>query len=241
MKRALLGAVLGAALLLSFASGQASIAQSPALGGTSPGLLTPIPLHAGLTIVRARFNGTGNFAAELLTQDPNQAPLSQSASNWKDFYALFNSAGASTTSMAVMAKRDDNYYIHVTYADGSYQFTVEQPMPGNVTPVSQTSFSGKGRQVTPAFSMQPGSYTVSASSDSTSLRVYMYEIDDLGGQVIQPSTVPLSSDSRIIDASGSQGSMATGSGQVSLLDAAPYLIYVDAEGAGPGNWTLSIR
>jgi hypothetical protein len=242
MRRLLLGTLLGlAALALSFIGGRGSRAQSPVLRGTAPGLLAPVPLHAGLTIVRARFNGTGNFAAELLTQDPNQPPLAQSSSNWKDFYALFNSVGASQNSMAVMAKRDDNYYIHVTYADGSYEFTIEQPLPGNVTPVSQTSFTGKGLQVTPAFTLQPGNYTVSASTDSTGLRVYMYEIDDLGGQVIQPSSGSLSPDGRIIDASGSQGSMTTGSGQVSLLDAAPYLIYVDAEGAGPANWSLSIR
>jgi hypothetical protein len=41
------------------------------------------------------------------------------------------------------------------------------------------------------------------------------------------------------DANQSGG--ASGSGQVSLLDSAPYLIYVEIEGSGPGNRNLAIH
>jgi hypothetical protein len=59
----------------------------------------------------------------------------------------------------------------VTHASGPFQLTVKQPSPSSVQSVSQTSFIGKGQQVTNPFTLAPGTYTVTATNDSTALRV----------------------------------------------------------------------
>ena len=235
---------LGVCLLASLAPTHNHVSaqtSTPPLRGTNTGVLGPVPLHAGLAIIHGRSNGTSNWASDLISQDPTKPSVTQDPQNgFQAFYALFNLTGAFNGSTAVMLQRDDNYYFWVTLASGNYEFSVEQPSPTTVTPVAQTNFTGKQQQVTPYFQLAAGNHSVSASSTSTSLRVYLYEVDDLGGQVIQPTAGSVSPDGRIIDANAGTPN-ASGVAQVSLLDSATYVIYVDAEGAGPAAWSIAIQ
>lgn len=240
-----LGILALAASLLVFSAGGSRHVSAQGISGTlqstTTGVLGPLPLHAGLTIIHGRNNGTSNWAADLISQDPTKVSVTQDPQNgFEDYQSLFNLIGTFNGSIAVMVPANDNYYIWVTLASGAYQFSVDQPIPETVTPVNQSSFSGKQQQVTPVFNMVAGTYTISASSTSTSLRVYMYEIDDLGGYVVQPVNGSDSPDGRVLDLNASSAS-TSGSVQVSLTDNSPYVIYVDAEGAGTANWTLSIN
>jgi hypothetical protein len=217
---------------------------SPNLRGSNTGVLGPISLHAGLAIVHAQSNGGQNFAADLISQDPSKAVsvLQDPQNGFKAYYSLMNLAGSYKGSVAVMLPADDTYYIWVTLASGPYQFSVEQPVPDSVTPVAQTSFSGKSLQVTPVFDLAAGTYTVSAQSSSTSLRVWLYSIDDLGGAAVTAPTSVYSPDNRLIDSeTGSPTPGSAASVSVTVPQTGPYLMYVDAEGAGPANWSISVQ
>lgn len=214
------------------------------LRGSSSTVLGPISLHAGLAIVHAQSNGAQNFAADLISQDPSKAVsvLQDPQNGFKAYYSLMNLVGSYDGSVAVMLPADDAYYIWVTLASGPYQFSVDQPMPETVTPVTQTSFSGKSLQVTPVFNLAAGTYTVSAQSSSTSLRVWLYSIDDLGGAAVTSPTSVYSPDNRLIDAeTGSPAPGSAASVSVTVPQSGPYLMYVDAEGAGPANWSVSVQ
>lgn len=211
--------------------------------GSSKGTPGPVSLHAGLVVVRGRSNGTSNFTVSLVTQDPG-ATVTNSYNNR---YLMIDSVSTYNGAAAALLKQDGSYYLDVTQASGPYQLTVEQPSPESVQPVTQTSFSGTKQQVTGAFTLAPGSYTVSATNDSTALRVRMYALDDLGGSaVISPLTGYYGDE--LIDTTIPPGAMSVPITVTALgtnPDGTPingvYVFYVDAEGTGPGNWTVSVQ
>jgi hypothetical protein len=218
-------------------------AQSNAFQGSANGTQGPVSLHAGLAIVHGKSNGAGNFTVSLVTQDPG-ATVANSFSNR---YLMIDSVGAYNGAAAALLTQDGSYYFDVTQASGPYQLSVEQPATSSAQPVNQTSFSGKGQQVTSAFTLQPGTYTVTAQNDSTALRVRMYFIDDLGGgAVVSPDTGYYGDE--LIDSTIPPGLMS-----VSITVTSPgvdrrgnplpgiYLFYVDPEGTGPGNWKVSVQ
>lgn len=238
--------VVVAAITLLMANGNAPAvvrAQANSFQGSAKGTQGPVSLHAGLAIVRGRSNGTGNFTVSLVTQDPG-ATLPNSFSNR---YLMVDSIGAYNGAAAALLTQDGSYFFDVTQASGPYQLSVEQPSPGTVQPVNQTSFSGKGQQVTSAFTLQPGTYTVTAQNDSTTLRIRMYFIDDLGGgAVVSPDTGYYGDE--LIDSTIPPGLMS-----VSVTVTSPgidrngnplpgvYVFYVNPEGTGPGNWKVSVQ
>lgn len=242
-----LPALLIVATFLAFVSASPHPAQAQAVLATFQGSTVdtpgPVALHAGLVIVRGRSNGAGNFTVSLVTQDPG-ATVTNSYNNR---HLMIDSVGAYNGAAATLLPQDGNYFLDVGQASGPYQLTVEQPSPENVQPVTQTSFSGKGQQVTSPFTLPPGSYTVTAQTDNTALRVRLYSIDDLGGAaVVSPSTgyygdelidttIPPASTSVPISISAA-GTNADGTPINGI-----FLLYVDAEGTGSGNWTVGIQ
>lgn len=223
---------------------QMASAQTPAtFRGSTPGVQGPVALHAGLVIVRGRSNGAANFTVSLVTQDRG-ATVQDSYDNR---YLMIDAVGAYNGAAATLLRQDGDYYLDVTQASGPYQITVEQPSPATVRPIDKTSFSGRGQQVTSPFTLPPGTYTVTAETDSSTLRVRLYSIDNLGGAaIVSPdtgyygdelidTTIPpdLLSVSITVDAAGYRpdGTPINGT----------FLLYVDPEGTGAGNWTVTVQ
>jgi hypothetical protein len=239
--------LLGALLLLLAAipavrAARPALAQPlPTLRGSQPGVYGPVPLHAGLVVVRARSNGAENFAADLVNQDPNNpTPVTQDPTAQKDFYALFNALNRFDGGATALLKQDDNYYLRVSLASAPFEVTFEQPTPNSVTPVAQTTFSGaKWQHVTPYFSLPAGSHTLSVqgADEHTVLRVKLYQLDDLGGAAVTSGVTDYFGD-ELIDTSIPP---AYASVPISIANDGVFIIYVSAEGSGPGNWIVSVQ
>jgi len=211
--------------------------------GSAKGTPGPVSLHAGLAIVRAKSNGTANFTVSLVTQDPGAAVTA----SYNNRYLLIDSVGAYNGAAATLLKQDGSYYFDVTQASGPFQLSVEQPAPETVQAVSQTAFSGKGQQVTSYFTLAPGNYTVTATNDSSSLKVRMYALDDLGSSaVVSPQTGFYGDE--LMDSTIPPGLLSvpvTVNALGTNPDGTPvpgiFVIYMDPEGTGPGNWTVSVQ
>lgn len=235
-------ALLFALLLSVIGSHPAGLqAQAATFQGSAAGTPGPVSLHAGLVIVRGRSNGSGNFTASLVTQDPG-ATVSNSYNNR---YLMIDAVGSYNGAAAALLQQDGNYYLDVTQASGPYQLTVEQPSPETVQPVNQTSFNGKGQQVSSPFTLPPGSYTVTAQADSSALRVRLYSIDDLGGAaIVSPSTGYYGDE--LIDTTIPPGLLsvpvtidAAGTNPDGTPINGTFLLYVNPEGTGSGTWSVS--
>ncbi len=237
--------VLGAAALPAFGQHSSIVhAQSVPVTfrGSSTGPQGPVALHAGLAILRGRSNGAGNFTAYLVTQDPG-ATVSNSYSNRS---LMIDAVGAYNGAAATLLAQDGSYFIDVQQASGPFELTVEQPTPETVQPVSQTSFSGKGQQVTSAFVLPPGSYTVTATNDSTALRVRLYALDDLGGSAVTSPSTGYYGD-ELMDTTIPPGYLSvpiTVSAAGTNADGTPipgtFILYMYPSGSGAGDWTVSI-
>jgi hypothetical protein len=236
--------LLPALLLLVLGAHPAGLqAQATTFQGSTAGTPGPIQLHAGLAIVHGRSNGTGNFTVSLVTQDPG-ATVTNSYNNR---YLMIDAIGSYNGAAATLLQQDGSYYLDVTQASGPYQLSVEQPSPATVQPVSQTSFNGKGQQVTSAFTLPPGSYTVTAQTDSSALRVRLYSIDALGGAaIVSPDTGYYGDE--LIDTTIPPGLLSV---HVTIdpagmnPDGTPingtFMFYVNPEGTGSDTWSVSIR
>jgi hypothetical protein len=149
-------------------------------GFSTPLVLGPVSLRAGLVVVRARHGGNANFVVSIATQDPGKAP----EDSYDNRYLLINSIGRYDGAAAEMLRTDGDYYLLVA-AGGAYDFRIEQPLPENLTPVDQREFSGEHQQVTPVFRLDAGTHTIRATSDGTgNFHVWLYQVDDLGGAAI---------------------------------------------------------
>ncbi len=239
--------VLRAAGVLAVLLSALSVAATPrvhaqqcgtTIRGSSQGIVGCAQLHAGLLIVHVRSNGSQNFAAELETQDPSATqPLAQDPSAYKDVYSLYNTIGAVDGAAAVMLRNDNTYYLHVTYASGPYEFTFDQPSPATVTPVNQASFTASMQQVTPIFSHPAGPVTVNVQSDSTALKLWLYQVDDLGGRPVPPDADPNTYEGHLFD---NTGGPFTQSIAVTLPADGLYLFYVYPDGTGSMKWSVAI-
>lgn len=237
-----LGFVLAiSAVLLGQGAGDLR-AQAPGPGvvlrGGRAGVLGPVRLHAGLVVVRARSNGTQNFAVDLKTQDRSK-PLSvaQDPGAFRDYYALINTVGRVDGAAAAFLAVDDDYYVDVTLASGPFELVIEQPEPAKVNPVAQADFAGKGQQVTPYFTLSAGTYTVTAQTDSYGLRAWLYALDDLGG-------APVASDltgyygTRLLDTTIPPGYTSV---PITVPTDGVYVLYVDPQAPGSLEWTIAVH
>jgi hypothetical protein len=203
------------------------------------GIVGCITLHAGLVIAHVKSNGTQTFDVDLRTQDPAGKPLTQDPNAYKTYYQLYSVDGRVDGSVAVMLKTDDTYYLSVNSASGPYEFTFEQPTPATVNPVNQTSFTGKAQQVTPVFHLSAGPMTVTVQSDSFALRLWLYQIDDLGGGAVPPAAQPDASAGTLLDVTG--GAPSRGTVAVTIPADGLYFFYVDPVGVGSTAWSVAIQ
>jgi hypothetical protein len=223
------------------ASGSASTLGS--FNGSRTTELGPVDLNAGLVVLCAQSNGTQNFVVSLVMPDPGQ----DAANSYGNRYLMIDAIGRYNGGSAALIQQPGRYYLVVSQASGPYTLSVSQPLPETVTPQTATSFHGHGQQVTAPFTLPAGSYTVSIQGDNTGLRVWLYQLDDLGGSALTTELVP-QYDGRLIDTT-----MPPGYTSVPItVDAAgyrpdgtpidgTYLLYVDAEGIGSGNWTVTVH
>lgn len=203
------------------------------------GIVGCVQLHAGLVIAHVKSNGAQTFDVDLRTQDPTGKPLSQDPNAYKSYYQLYSVDGRVDGSAAVMLKTDDTYYLSVNAASGPYEFTFEQPTPATVSPVNQQSFTGKAQQVTPVFRLPAGPMTVNVQSDSFALRLWLFQIDNLGGGAVPPAATPDASAGALVMSTG--GAPQTSSVGVVVPSDGLYLFYVYPVGVGSMAWSVSIQ
>ncbi len=204
-------------------------------GAAGNSVVGPVTLNAGVTVLRAQHNGTQNFVVNLAIPDPGFSPQDAFVqAQTTDNTLVYDIIGSYKGGAAALAAQNADYYLAVT-ASGAWQIAVEQPLPENVSPVQQTSFSLKGQDVTPYFTLPDGISQITLDAPhGAPLQGYLYHVDDLGGSAVQAGYG--SYDGRIFDFSLPDN---PNSYPISLRDAGPYIFYVtnDIENGTP--WTVS--
>ena len=112
--------------------------------------------------------------------------------------------------------------------------SVEQPLPENVTPTQQTSFSGKGPDVTPYFLLPAGISQISMQTSSAFLIGTLYHIDDLGGSAVEAGVQ--GPDGNIFDFRDPSNQATV---PISLPDGGPYVFAVKNDINNQSTWTIS--
>ncbi|HLZ72009.1 MAG TPA: hypothetical protein VKV26_19060 [Dehalococcoidia bacterium] len=204
-------------------------------GASGKSVVGPVTLLAGVTVLRAQHNGTGNFVVNLAVPNGGYSPQDAfDMAQTTDNSLVYDIIGAYKGGAAAMAAQNADYYLAVT-ASGAWQVAVEQPLPENISPVQQTSFSGKGQDVTPYFMLPDGISQISLDApQGAPLLGYLYHVDDLGGSAVQAGA--MSYDGRIFDFSipDNPNSYAIG-----LPDDGPYVFYVTNDIQNQSAWTVS--
>src|SRR3954452_19959496 len=216
--------------------GAAPAAQQ--LRGSHEGVIGPIRLHAGLLVMHARSNGSENFAVDLLTQDPDSSvPVTRDPTAFGAFYEMIDATGRYDGARTTILKSDDDYYVNVSMVSGPFELTFEQPTLNTVQPVHDTDCRGKGQQITPYFTLSAGAHTVTARSQNSALRVWLYELDALGGHALGSDEAGYDEDELIDTTISAEMSSVT----ITTPSDGIYLLSMNPDGAGPRDWTASIH
>ncbi len=198
-------------------------------------MVGPVALNAGLAVLRAQHNGTENFGATLFLPAAGEAPQrSYDLGDFSDPFGVFNLVGPVKAAGVAQIATPGMYYLVVS-ATGAWQISVEQPLPENVSAVQQTSFSGKGQDVSPYFTLPDGIGTIGVQTSSDSLYAWLFHLDDLGGEpVIAGINVY---DGRIFDFTfpGNQPSVP-----ITIPDSGPYFIAVANTLTNSDAWTITL-
>jgi hypothetical protein len=190
-----------------------------AAGKSVPG---PAALNAGMAVLRAQHNGTGNFTVTLFLPNPAETPA-QSAEDatYTDSSLSYDEIGMYKGGAVAMIGTPGAHYLAVN-SSGAFSIGIEQPLPSNVSPAQQTTFSGKGKDVSPYFTLPSSVSSLSVQTSSSSFRGWLYHVDSLGGGPVQGGINVY--DGRFFDFTfpGNQTSYP-----VSLPDSGPYLLATD--------------
>jgi len=233
-----------AGLLAALSTGTAAAqepGQAPTLttlrgnsDGRAPVVLGPVALRAGLVVLRARAAGSHVFVVDLATAQPGLSPLT----DYEFSRTVINSSARYDGAVATLLPTDNDYYVIVSNS-GTFQIDLEQPVPKNVTPVAERSFSAERDGVTPVFALPAGTYTIRVTSAATArLFAWLYQVDDLGG-----STVFDTSDGRFLQqvSNGPYEETVT----FTLRRPGLFLFYVNADSyermKDPATWTISVE
>jgi hypothetical protein len=204
-------------------------------GAAGKSYLGPIPLAAGVTVLRVQHNGTANFVVN--TYIPNDGFSPQDAfdqAQTTDNSLVYDIIGADKGGSVVLTQYNANYYMYVE-ASGAWQISIEQPLPENVVPTQATSFRSKGQDITPYFLLPDGITQISLQAPANSaLHGYLYHIDDLGGEAVQGGDNGYQS--RFFDFTNPTES---GSYPISLPDDGPYIFFVTNDVTDTTPWTVS--
>jgi len=210
-----------------------ALAQAPSSGATGLPAWTsigPLVLKTGLVVIQVQDNGTGHLTAYL--EPPSAAlPGSGSGASMPPFL-IFDQTGPFKASAATLIPAPGSYYAQLSSPDPC-ALLVQQPLPEKVTQVQQSTLSGRGRDVSPYFTLPAGISTLSVQTSSTTLRAWLYRLDDSGGEAVQGGVA--GPDGRFFDL-GATGALT--SYPVSLPDSGPYLLAV-AFVAPNDTWTFS--
>ena len=202
--------------------------------GRAPVVLGPVPLRAGLVVLRARAAGSHVFSVDLATAQPGRSPLTD-----YDFSrTVINSSARYDGAVATLLPKDDDYFVVVSNS-GAFAIDLEQPVPENVAPVEERAFTGAADGVTPVFALAAGTYTIRVSSAATArLFAWLYQVDDLGG-----STVFESADGRFLQqvSDGPYDESVT----VTLRRPGLFLVFINARSydplTDPPTWTITVE
>lgn len=213
-----------------------AIPGSPSFrGAAGKSIQGPVSLTTGMAVLRAQHNGTQNFGVTLFLPDAG-VPLQQSVDTdaYTDSSLVYNEIGAIKGGAVAMIGTPGDHYLAVD-ASGAFQISVEQPVPGNVTTVQQTTFSGRGKDVTPYFTLPAGLSVLSVQTSGAQFRGWLYHLDDLGGAPL-PDGINVY-DGRFFDFTfpGNQASYP-----VYLPDAGPYLLVTDNI-SPTDTWTFAFQ
>lgn len=236
---ATLGALAAPALLqrnASRASAQA-IPGAPVLrGAAGKSIQGPVSLNAGMVVLRAQHNGASNFGVTLFLPSAGEtAQQNYDDGSFSDYSSPYNEIGAYRGGAVSVLGTPGDHYLAVD-ASGAYQISLEQPLPSNVTGSRQATFSGRGNDVTPYFTLPAGITSLSVDTSSTSLRAWLYHLDDLGGAPL-PDGINVY-DGRFFDFSFPDNQSSY---PVRLPDSGPYLLAVNNLLTVTDAWTLTFR
>jgi|SRR5579859_2582262 len=204
-------------------------------GAAGTTMVGPVALTAGIAVLRAQHNGSDNFGATLFLPAAGEAAQqSYDLGDFSDSFGVFNLIGAVKPAGVALIATPGSYYLMVG-ATGAWQISVEQPLPENVSPVQQVSFSGKGQDVSPYFTLPNGLSTISVQTASNSLYAWLYHLDDLGGEPVEAGIDVY--DGRIFDFTfpGNVPSVP-----ITLPDSGPYLIAVANTLTNSDAWTITL-
>ncbi len=233
------GSLIAAPALLRLGATAAhaqAIPGSPSFrGAAGKSVVGPVTLNAGVTVLRAQHNGTGNFIVNLAVPNAGFSPQDAfDMAQTMDNSLVYNIIGSYKGASVALAALDAAYYVAVD-ASAAWQIAVEQPLPENVSPVQQTSFSSKGQDSTPYFTLPDGISQISLQAPpNSSLVGYLYHLDDLGGEAVQAGY--MGSQESIFDFTLPDN---PNSYPISLPDSGPYLFYVTNDINDTTPWTVS--
>jgi hypothetical protein len=196
------------------------------ISGTLPAAtaLGPVSLKTGLVVIQIQFNGTGRLSASLVQAVPSTSGQTP--------FPLFDRTGPFKASAATLVAAPGGYYAQVS-ALQACELTFQQPLPETVKAIQQTSLSGTGKDVSAYFTLPSGISTVSLQSTGSSLRAWLYHLDDSGGEAVQGGVA--GADGRFFDLAAAG---ASSSYPVAPRDGGPYLLAVD--GVSPSDtWTFA--
>jgi len=213
-----------------------AIPGSPSFRGASgKTVVGPLALYAGITVLRVQHNGTGNFGITLAMPNDGFTPQDAFAmAQVRDYSLVYDIIGSYKGGAVALATIGGDHYLSVN-ASGAWQIDVEQPVPENVSPVQQTSFSSKGQDVTPYFTLPDGIQQISLQAPASSaLLGYLYHLDDLGGSPVVAGQMGY--DGRIFDFTNPANPATY---PLTLADDGPYVFYVTNDIRDTTPWTVS--
>ncbi|MGI8551236.1 MAG: hypothetical protein ACR2PL_10710 [Dehalococcoidia bacterium] len=191
-------------------------------GAAGKSIQGPLTLNAGMAVLRAQHTGTGNFSVTFFLPAPGEtAQQSYDADSFSDFALVYNEIGPIKGGAVTLVGTPGDHYLAVD-SSGAFQISVEQPLPGNITTVQQTVFSGKGKDVTPYFTLPGGISSLSVQTTADSFHGWLYHIDDLGGEPITDGINVY--DGRFFDFTFPDNKTSY---PVNLPDSGPYLLATD--------------
>lgn len=213
-----------------------AIPGSPAFtGNATTSVVGPVSLNAGVTVVRAQFEGATNFAAVLALPQPGAGPAGPYVTD--SYLPIFNQTGAFKGAAVALPSVPGDYFL-TTSAAGAFKLSVEQPLPETITPVQQTVFSGKGLDASPYFMLPDGISQISMQSTNPQQVATLYHLDDLGGEALVAGVQGFDTThgSTLFDF---RDPTNQGTFPLSLPDDGPYLLSVWNDINDQSTWTIS--
>lgn len=176
------------------------------LSGSGTKVSDSFALTEGIAIVTANHNGDENFIVKLLDTNSD-------STNY-----LFNQIGDYEGKTALNISKSSDYVLDVD-ADGSWSFTIEQPIPP-ANPSTITNLEGTGMTISDFFGIEEGViiFTMTHDGDSNFIVQLLDEEGDLAAQYAN-------------DIGAYEGSKAQ------VVDGGTYVFEINAD----GNWTIDIE